>query len=53
MRRAVQARITAERATADPRRELKEYLACALDMGCTSILLWWMVRLTVATFIIT
>jgi hypothetical protein len=43
MRRAVQARVQAERATADPRREIREFLASPLDMGYTDILLWWKV----------
>ena len=43
MRHAVQAGVQAERATSDPRREIREFLASPLDMGYTDILLWWKV----------
>jgi hypothetical protein len=41
MRNAVQARVHAENANADPRREVKEYLAGPLNVLCMDILKWW------------
>lgn len=41
MRNAVQARVHAENANADPRREVKEYLAGPLNVLCIDILKWW------------
>ena len=47
MRRAVQAHVQAERATADPRREIREFLASPLDMEYIDILLWWKVSVII------
>jgi hypothetical protein len=41
MRNAVQARVNAENTNADPRREVKEYLAGPLNVLCEDILKWW------------
>jgi hypothetical protein len=50
MRHAVQERVLAERATADPRHEMTEYLKAPLDMGCKDILVWWQVSLDAMYF---
>lgn len=44
MRQAVQKRMNAERAAADPRAEIKKYLDAPLDETCENIILWWRVR---------
>jgi hypothetical protein len=41
MQHAVQAHVQAENANADPRREVKEYLAGPLNVTCRDILKWW------------
>lgn len=43
MRQAVQKRVNAERAAADPRAEVKKYLQAPLDESCTDTILWWRV----------
>jgi hypothetical protein len=41
MHQAVLARVQAEHASADPRRELGDYLSAPLDISCKDILKWW------------